>query len=126
MEAFPVLRPRLHQLAGRLSGGRQQMLALARCHLASPRVVLLDEVSMGLAPKVVDEIFDFLRQLAATGVAMLLIEQYVNRAMDIAGRVVLLDRGQVTATGPAGAMERAELLRGYLGVGPDDSAVPGQ
>jgi branched-chain amino acid transport system ATP-binding protein len=94
MEAFPVLRPRLHQLAGRLSGGRQQMLALARCHLASPRVVLLDEVSMGLAPKVVDEIFDFLRQLAATGVAMLLIEQYVNRAMDIAGRVVLLDRAR--------------------------------
>jgi branched-chain amino acid transport system ATP-binding protein len=124
LDAFPVLRPRLHEAAGRLSGGQQQMLALARCHLGSPRVVLLDEVSMGLAPKVVDEIFDFLRQLAATGVAMLLIEQYVNRALDIADQVVLLDRGQVARAGPASGMERAALLRGYLGVDPGDVAPP--
>ena len=116
LDGFPALRPRLGQLAGRLSGGQQQMLALARCYLASPQVVLLDEVSMGLAPRVVDEIFDFLRRLAATGVAMLLIEQYVNRAMDVADQVVLLDRGQVVQTGPATGMDRAALLHGYLGV----------
>jgi branched-chain amino acid transport system ATP-binding protein len=77
---FPVLHKRLNQTAGTMSGGEQQMLALARAYLASPEVVLLDEVSMGLAPKIVDLIFEVLRRLADSGVSMLLVEQYVARA----------------------------------------------
>jgi branched-chain amino acid transport system ATP-binding protein len=104
------------QLAGTLSGGEQQMLALARAYLTRPEVVLLDEVSMGLAPKVVDEIFETLAQLATTGVALLLVEQYVTRALQMADQVVLLDRGQVSFSGPPSDLEKDEMLRGYLGV----------
>ncbi len=117
LEAFPVLRGRVGQLAGTLSGGEQQMLALARAYLSGPEVVLLDEVSMGLAPKVVDEIFETLAQLPATGVAVLLVEQYVTRALQMADQVVLLNRGRVSFNGPPSDLEKDEMLRGYLGVG---------
>src|SRR5947208_2050683 len=81
VDAFPLLGSKLAQTAGTMSGGEQQMLALARSYLRNPAYVLLDEVSMGLAPKVVDEIFDYLTRLAATGVALLLVEQYVHKAL---------------------------------------------
>jgi branched-chain amino acid transport system ATP-binding protein len=116
LDAFPVLKERQSQLAGSMSGGQQQMLALARSYLSSPKVVLLDEVSMGLAPKIVDEIFTSLQRLAATGVALLLVEQYVNRALEMADQVVLLDRGQVEFDGPPSELEQDAVLRGYLGV----------
>jgi branched-chain amino acid transport system ATP-binding protein len=116
MEVFPLLRERLGQTAGTLSGGQQQMLALARAYLSNPSVVLLDEVSMGLAPKVVDEIFQALSHLASTGVALLLVEQYVTRALEMADQVVLLDRGEVAFTGPRDQLEQDAVLRGYLGV----------
>jgi branched-chain amino acid transport system ATP-binding protein len=116
IEAFPVLGQRLGQLAGSMSGGQQQMLALARSYLSNPSVVLLDEVSMGLAPKVVDEIFESLRQLAATGVSMLLVEQYINRALEMADVVVLLDRGQVAYDGQPSNLEQDAVLRSYLGL----------
>jgi branched-chain amino acid transport system ATP-binding protein len=116
LELFPVLRTRLSQIAGTMSGGQQQMLALARSYLAEPSVVLLDEVSMGLAPKVVDEIFDTIRNLAATGVALLLVEQYVNRALELADLVVLLNRGTVAFAGRSADLDSEEVLRGYLGV----------
>jgi branched-chain amino acid transport system ATP-binding protein len=119
LATFPVLRERLGQTAGTLSGGQQQLLALARCYLTSPRVVLLDEVSMGLAPKVVDEIFAAIVALATGGAALVLVEQYVNRALELASRAVLLDRGTVAYTGPTRDLDEAAVLRGYLGVDVD-------
>jgi branched-chain amino acid transport system ATP-binding protein len=116
LTTFPVLRDRLGQTAGTMSGGQQQLLALARCYLTSPRVVLLDEVSMGLAPKVVDEIFAAIVTLAAAGTALVLVEQYVNRALELASRAVLLDRGLVAYSGPSRDLDEAAVLRGYLGV----------
>jgi branched-chain amino acid transport system ATP-binding protein len=116
LDVFPILRQRLGQTAGTMSGGQQQMLALARSYLSSPRVVLLDEVSMGLAPKVVDEIFDAITQLASTGAALLLVEQYVNRALKLADVAVLLDRGTVAFNGSPSDLDQDEVLRGYLGM----------
>jgi branched-chain amino acid transport system ATP-binding protein len=116
LSTFPVLRDRLGQTAGTMSGGQQQLLALARCYLTSPRVVLLDEVSMGLAPKVVDEIFAAIVTLASGGAALVLVEQYVGRALELASSAVLLDRGTVAYAGPTRDLDEAAVLRGYLGV----------
>jgi branched-chain amino acid transport system ATP-binding protein len=116
LSTFPVLRDRLGQTAGTMSGGQQQLVALARCYLTRPRVVLLDEVSMGLAPKVVDEIFAAIVTLASSGAALVLVEQYVNRALELAGSAVLLDRGTVAYAGPTRDLDEAAVLRGYLGV----------
>ena len=115
LEAFPILKERLSQTAGSLSGGQQQMLALSRCFLADPKVVLLDEVSMGLAPRVIDEIFDALANLVRSGVSMLLVEQYVTRALQLADHVYLLGRGQVDFSGTPSQLDEAELLRLYIG-----------
>ena len=116
-EAFPVLAGRMGQRAGTLSGGEQQMLALARAYVTEPRVVLLDEVSMGLAPKVVDDIFAFIRLLAATGASLLLVEQYVSRALELADHVYVLNRGRVTYSGPPADLDEENVLTGYLGKG---------
>jgi branched-chain amino acid transport system ATP-binding protein len=112
---FPVLGKRLGQTAGTLSGGQQQMLALSRAFVSRPRVVLLDEVSMGLAPLVIDEIFAALRLLADQGIALVLVEQYVHRAMAMADHVVLLVRGQVSWSGPAKGIDEERITREYLG-----------
>jgi branched-chain amino acid transport system ATP-binding protein len=117
LEAFPILGERLDQRAGSMSGGQQQMLALSRCWLARPACVLLDEVSTGLAPRVVDEIYEALRRLAAGGTALVLVEQHVDRALALADRVQLLDRGRTAFAGTADAVDRDALLRGYLGDG---------
>jgi branched-chain amino acid transport system ATP-binding protein len=114
LDAFPVLRKRLAQRAGRLSGGEQQMLALSRCFLAEPRIVLLDEVSMGLAPMVVDQIFEVLQTIASRGVALLLVEQYVAKALGMADLVLVLDRGRVTFTGSPAEIDEDALTRHYL------------
>jgi branched-chain amino acid transport system ATP-binding protein len=111
---FPGLRDRLNAHAGSLSGGQQQLLALCRCFLTAPQLILLDEVSMGLAPKVIDQIFDSLKALAGLGAGMLLVEQYVDRALDIADRVVLISRGQITFDLPSGEVDRKSLAREYL------------
>jgi branched-chain amino acid transport system ATP-binding protein len=116
IEAFPRLGERLNQLAGTMSGGEQQMLALARAYIQSPTVVLLDEVSLGLAPKVVDEIFEFLDRLRETGAALLLVEQYVNRALALADRVYLLNRGEVAFSGDPSSVDEASLFEQYVGV----------
>jgi branched-chain amino acid transport system ATP-binding protein len=115
LEAFPILRERLGQRAGSLSGGQQQMLALSRCYLCDPKVVLLDEVSMGLAPRVIDEIFEALHKLAGRGVSLLLVEQYVSRALEAADHIYLLSRGQIEFSGAPSELDEAELHRRYLG-----------
>ncbi len=94
VEAFPILGTRIGQTAGSLSGGEQQMLALVRAYVSNPKLVVVDEASLGLAPLVVDKIFDTLRQIVATGTSLLLVEQYVTRALELADRVYLLNRGQ--------------------------------
>jgi branched-chain amino acid transport system ATP-binding protein len=117
LTVFPALAGRLKESAGRLSGGQQQMLALARAYVTEPKIILLDEVSMGLAPRVVDEVFQALHDLARTGVAMLLVEQYVTRALEMADQVVLLDKGTVSYDGPPSGLDEEAVLRGYLGDG---------
>jgi branched-chain amino acid transport system ATP-binding protein len=114
-EAFPRLSQRMSQRAGTLSGGEQQMLALARCHLTQAKIVLLDEVSMGLAPLIVDEIFEFIHRLRSSGVALLIVEQYVQRALEIADYAYVLNRGRVTFVGEPHEIEQANVLESYLG-----------
>jgi len=116
-EAFPKLGERLSQLAGTLSGGEQQMLALARAYLQDARVVLLDEVSMGLAPKVIDEIFEFLKQLAAQGRALLVVEQYVNLALELADSVYILNRGAFTFIGEPTELAGEDVFDHYVAQG---------
>jgi branched-chain amino acid transport system ATP-binding protein len=114
-QIFPRLGERLEQTAGTMSGGEQQMLALAHAYLAAPSVVLLDEVSMGLAPRIVDEIFEHLRQLARTGTSMLLVEQYVARALDLADYVYVLRKGQIEFCGEPAELGQDSILASYLG-----------
>jgi len=115
LEAFPILGSRLKQAAGNLSGGQQQMLALSRVYLSEPRVVLFDEVSMGLAPIVVDEIFEALARFAAQGIAMLVVEQYVSRALAMSDHVYLLNQGTVTFSGAPSDLDEEAVMREYLG-----------
>jgi branched-chain amino acid transport system ATP-binding protein len=122
--AFPRLGERLSQYAGTLSGGEQQMLALARAFISSPRIVLLDEVSMGLAPRIIDQIFEALRTLAATGVSLLLVEQYVDRALQMADRVVLMERGRISFTGLPSEVDEERLLQHYFGLPSGGASVP--
>lgn len=113
--AFPRLGERLEQVAGTMSGGEQQMLALARTYVQRPKVVLLDEVSMGLAPKVVDEIFEFLAFLSSQGTSLLLVEQYVTRALAVSNYVYLLNRGEFSFVGEPSELTGAEVFRQYVG-----------
>jgi branched-chain amino acid transport system ATP-binding protein len=115
-EAFPRLGERLAQRAGTMSGGEQQMLALARAYVAGAKTVLLDEVSMGLAPKIIDEIFDYLHRLAAQGAALLLVEQYVARALELADFVFILNKGRVQFVGESDELGEEQILASYLGV----------
>jgi branched-chain amino acid transport system ATP-binding protein len=115
--AFPRLGERMNQLAGTMSGGEQQMLALARTYIQRPRFVLLDEVSMGLAPTIVDEIFEFLARLAAQGASLLLVEQYVTRALAAANFVFLMNRGQIAFAGETGEVDVDALAAEYVGGG---------
>ena len=117
LEAFPILGERLGQLAGTMSGGQQQMLALARAYLTEPRVVMLDEVSMGLAPRVVDQIFESIAELRRRGAALLLVEQYINRALEMAEKIYLIDRGSISFSGPASELDQDAIVKGYLGDG---------
>jgi branched-chain amino acid transport system ATP-binding protein len=114
--AFPRLGERLTQTAGTMSGGEQQMLALARTYVQSPRLVLLDEVSMGLAPRVVDEIFEFLELLRSEGASLLLVEQYVTRALAAADFVYLLHRGEIAFAGEPSELEDQDVFSQYVGV----------
>jgi branched-chain amino acid transport system ATP-binding protein len=113
--AFPRLAQRRRQLAGTMSGGEQQMLALAHAYVADPSIVLLDEVSMGLAPLIVDEIFDYLRRLSADGLSLLIVEQYVARALELADYVYILNRGRIRFAGEPAEVKDEAVLESYLG-----------
>ena len=115
---FPVLGERLRQPAGNLSGGQQQMLAVARALLSSPNLLLMDEPSLGLAPRLVAEVFNLIVQLRELGVTILLVEQNVRMTLDIVSRAYLLNTGQVEFSGtPAEIRQQADIERAYLGGG---------
>jgi branched-chain amino acid transport system ATP-binding protein len=113
---FPILAAKLNQPAGDLSGGQQQMLAVVRSYLAEPRVVLLDEISMGLAPVVVDQLYEFLQKLVDEGTSLLLVEQYVSRALAAADLICVMTKGSVVFTGPPSEVGD-EIFEHYLGAG---------
>ena len=115
VETFPVLGDRRRQTAGTLSGGEQQMLSLARAYVANPRLVLVDEASLGLAPFVVDQIFEFLERLALSGASLLLVEQYVSRALALAETIFVLNQGRIVHSGSATDLDTEKIFALYAG-----------
>jgi branched-chain amino acid transport system ATP-binding protein len=114
--AFPRLKERRHQIAGTLSGGEQQMLALARALMSEPKLLLLDEPSMGLAPLMVAKIFEIVRDIAARGVTILLVEQNARMALEAASRGYVMESGSITLSGEANALLRdPRIQEAYLG-----------
>ena len=113
---FPRLKERVDQLAGLLSGGEQQMLAVARALMSRPRLLLMDEPSVGLAPLVVAEIFQIIRQLHSEGVSIFLVEQNAHMALKVAHHFYLMEQGRVTFSGNPGEMSSDDVIqRAYLG-----------
>jgi branched-chain amino acid transport system ATP-binding protein len=113
---FPRLQERRAQLAGTLSGGEQQMLAMGRALMSRPRMLLLDEPSMGLSPLMVDRIFEVIAQVAAEGVTLLLVEQNASRALKLAQRGYVMESGEITLSGPAAALlDDPKVQAAYLG-----------
>jgi branched-chain amino acid transport system ATP-binding protein len=117
-DLFPRLAERRPQVAGTMSGGEQRMLALARAFVAEPRVLLLDEPSLGLAPRIVDEVFAAITAFRAEGMSVVLVEQYVHRALAVADDTVVLASGRVAWAGPAGELDERALAERYLGGAP--------
>ncbi|MBI3325874.1 MAG: ABC transporter ATP-binding protein [Nitrospinae bacterium] len=125
-ELFPRLRERAQQRAGTLSGGEQQMLAIARALMASPKVLLMDEPSLGLAPFLVEEIFLAIQHLNANGTTILLVEQNARQALNISHRAYVLEVGRIVLEGPSrGLIENEMIRRSYLGVGSTGQRVNG-
>jgi branched-chain amino acid transport system ATP-binding protein len=113
---FPILRERRSQVAGTLSGGEQQMLAVARALMSRPRLLLLDEPSLGLAPQVVEKIFSVLREVSASGVSLLLVEQNAHKALQLAHHAFVLETGSVVMKGTgAELLASPEVRKAYLG-----------
>jgi branched-chain amino acid transport system ATP-binding protein len=116
-QRFPRLKERHRQLAGTLSGGEQQMLAMGRALMARPKLLLLDEPSMGLAPLMVDKIFEVIADIAKQGVTVLLVEQNAHRALQIADRAYVMDSGELVLEGPAASLlNDPQVQAAYLGL----------
>lgn len=115
---FPILKERAHQAAGTLSGGEQQILAIGRALMARPRLLMLDEPSMGLAPRMVTQVYEILAELKAAGTTILLVEQNARAALKVADRGYVLETGRIILDGTAGELrEDPEVQRAYLGKG---------
>ncbi len=113
---FPLLKDRSGQLAGTLSGGEQQMLAIGRALMSRPKIMLLDEPSMGLAPVIVQEVFATIRRLKAEGITLLLVEQFAKSALEVADYAYVMERGAIAVAGTPAELRRDErVLQAYLG-----------
>ncbi|MCW5667979.1 MAG: aldehyde dehydrogenase family protein [Piscinibacter sp.] len=125
---FPKLAERIGQLAGTMSGGEQQMVAVARAMMSAPRLLMLDEPSLGLSPKMVDELLAIVRRIADQGTTVLMVEQNVRKALAVADRGIVLERGRIVASGPAGLLARSTVVReAYLGRNtPRTASTPSQ
>lgn len=115
VDAFPALKPRLGQTAGQLSGGQQQMLAVTRALLPTTRLILADELSVGLAPVIIDEIFEVVASLKTAGRSLLIVEQYVDRVLEVADYVYILHKGQVMFVGEPAQCLKTEIFDQYVG-----------
>jgi branched-chain amino acid transport system ATP-binding protein len=113
--AFPVLYERLHQTAGTLSGGEQQMLAMAAAYVRDPQLILVDEASLGLAPVIVDSVFAFLQHVTSEGAALLIVDQFVTRALEMATTAFVLRHGEITYVGSANDLLDGGVFSQYLG-----------
>lgn len=120
-ELFPVLAERRVQVAGTLSGGEQRMLAMARVLVDAPTILVADELSLGLAPRIVQQTYEFLHRLHQTGTALLVIEQHVAHALELCERVVVMEHGQMSWSGPS--EEAHDRVQRFLEVEPDPSAA---
>ncbi|MEN9762702.1 MAG: hypothetical protein RI906_2528 [Pseudomonadota bacterium] len=122
MADFPKLRERASQLAGTMSGGEQQMVAIARAMMGAPRLLMLDEPSLGLAPRMVDELLQIARRIADAGTTVLMVEQNVRKALAVADRGYVIERGALVAQGPARLLARSTVIReAYLGAASDET-----
>jgi branched-chain amino acid transport system ATP-binding protein len=115
--SFPILGERIRQVAGTLSGGEQQMLAMAAAYVRDSSVILVDEASLGLAPLVVDAIFGFLERVSGDGTSLLIVDQFVTRALAMASTAYVLRQGSVVYSGPADQLADTDVFSSYIGAG---------
>src|SRR5207245_7703031 len=116
LEVFPFLKSKLHMPAATLSGGEQQAVAIGRALMTNPRLLLLDEASLGLAPVAVDAVYRSLADVIREGTTVLLVEQDLTRALKVAGRVICMLEGRVVLEGDAASLDRDRVVRAYFGL----------